>query len=90
MKLIQQFPQLAALAAVCLTLVACGGDDNKSSSSASSSSQLSSSVSSVASSLASSVASSTASSVAASVAPTPAPQIVLNEMRSDGGGYDYI
>ncbi|HEY0894366.1 MAG TPA: choice-of-anchor I family protein [Cellvibrio sp.] len=90
MKLIQQFPQLAALAAVSLTLVACGGDDNKSSSSASSSSQLSSSVSSVTSSLASSVASSTASSVAASVAPTPAPQIVLNEMRSDGGGYDYI
>ncbi|MDR7090243.1 choice-of-anchor I family protein [Cellvibrio fibrivorans] len=90
MKLIQQFPQLAALAAVSLTLVACGGDDNKSSSSASSSSQLSSSVSSVASSLVSSVASSTASSVAASVAPTPAPQIVLNEMRSDGGGYDYI
>ncbi|WP_331353122.1 choice-of-anchor I family protein [Cellvibrio sp. UBA7671] len=90
MKLIQQIPQLAALAAVSLTLVACGGDDNKSSSSASSSSQLSSSVSSVTSSLASSVASSTASSVAASVAPTPAPQIVLNEMRSDGGGYDYI
>jgi len=90
MKLIQQIPQLAALAAVSLTLVACGGDDNKSSSSASSSSQLSSTVSSVASSLVSSVASSTASSVAASVAPTPAPQIVLNEMRSDGGGYDYI
>lgn len=90
MKLIQQFPQLAALAAVSLTLVACGGDDNKSSSSASSSSQVSSTVSSVASSAVSSVASSAASSVAASVAPTPAPQIVLNEMRSDGGGYDYI
>lgn len=86
MKLIQQFPQLAALAAVSFTLVACGGDDNKSSSSASSSSQVSSTVSSVASSAVSSVA----SSVAASVAPTPAPQIVLNEMRSDGGGYDYI
>lgn len=90
MKLIQQFPQLAMLAAVSFTLVACGGDDNKSSSSASPSSQLSSTVSSVVSSVASSVASSTASSVAASVAPTPAPQIVLNEMRSDGGGYDYI
>jgi len=94
MKLIQQFPQLAMLAAVSFTLVACGGDDNKSSSSASTSSQLSSTVSSVVSSVASSVASSSASSVAssiaASVASTPAPQIVLNEMRSDGGGYDYI
>jgi DNA-binding beta-propeller fold protein YncE len=35
----------------------------------------------------SSIASSIQSSVASSVA---APQIVLNEMRSDGGGYDYI
>ena len=92
MKLIQQFSQLATLAAVSFTLVACGGDDNKSSnnSSSSSSSQVSVVSSSVVSSIASSAASSVASSVAASTAPTPAPQIVLNEMRSDGGGYDYI
>lgn len=118
MKIIQQIPQLAALAAVSLTLVACGGDDNKSGSSSSSSSvssvapssqssaALSSSAvsslapssvavssiapSSVASSLASSIASSEASSVASSSSSAAAPQIVLNEMRSDGGGYDYI
>ena len=35
MKLIQQIPQLAALAAVSFTLVACGGDDNNSSASSS-------------------------------------------------------
>lgn len=119
MKIIQQIPQLAALAAVSLTLVACGGDDNKSGNSSSSASSVSSvapssqssaalssnavsslapssvavssiAPSSVASSLASSIASSEASSVASSSSSAAAPQIVLNEMRSDGGGYDYI
>jgi hypothetical protein len=91
MKITQQLPQWASVTALTLTLAACGGDDNNNSSrSSSSSSQSSQAVSSSApSSLAasstalSSVASSTASSVAA-------PQIVLNEMRSDSGGYDYI
>lgn len=109
MKIIQQIPQLAALAAVSLTLVACGGDDNKSGSSSSSSSvssvapssQSSAALSSnAASSLAvssavssvvvSSVASSESSSIASSSSSAAAPQIMLNEMRSDGGGYDYI
>lgn len=93
MKLIQQIPQLAAVAAVSFTLVACGGDDNNSSSSSSSvSSQISSEqVSSIAPSstpASSAPASSTpASSSSSSVA---MPALVLNEMRSDGGGYDYI
>ncbi len=111
MKIIQQIPQLAALAAVSLTLVACGGDDDKSGSSSSSSSvssvassaalssdaasslaQSSAAVSSIAVSSAaeSSLASSIASSVASSSSSAAAPQIMLNEMRSDGGGYDYI
>jgi hypothetical protein len=104
MKLIQQIPQLATLAAISFTLAACGGDDNKSSSSStSSSSQISSSVASVASSASSSIASSAVSSSASSVASSSVssvtsssassvtlPALVLNEMRSDGGGYDYI
>lgn len=116
MKIIQQIPQLAALAAVSLTLVACGGDDDKSGSSSSSSSvssvassaalssdaasslaQSSTAVSSqavssisVSSAAESSLASSIASSVASSSSSAAAPQIMLNEMRSDGGGYDYI
>lgn len=97
MKITQQLPQLVSLTALALTLTACGGDNNNSNRSSSSSSvsspaassQSSQAVSSAApSSVAvSSVASSIASSVASSVA---APQIVLNEMRSDSGGYDYI
>lgn len=98
MNPIQQFPRLAALAAVSLTLVACGGDDNKSSSSVSSSSQLSSAVASVLSSsvasaeLSSAPSSSLASSVSSSssVSSLTLPALMLNEMRSDGGGYDYI
>ena len=125
MKIIQQIPQLAALAAVSLTLVACGGDDNNSGRSSSSSSVSSVSVSSqssemvssseqssmapssaplssaapssaapssvASSSVASSVVSSVVSSIASSAASSVAtPQIVLNEMRSDGGGFDYI
>ena len=81
MKLIQPFSQLATLAAVSLTLVACGGGGNKSSSNNSSAGISSSASSQVLSSVASSVASS---------APAAVPTIVLNEMRSDGGGYDYI
>lgn len=78
MKRLESFLQLTSLAALSLTLVACGGDGNVSGSSSSSS---------VVSSSAASVES---SSSAASIAPAPAPQILLNEMRSDGGGYDYI
>lgn len=93
MKLIQHIPQLATLAVVSFTLVACGGDDNKSgNSSSSASSQLSSALpSSIAASSVqpSSVpASSSLQSSSASSATLPA--LVLNEMRSDGGGYDYI
>lgn len=113
MKIIQQIPQLATLAAISFTLVACGGDDNKpTNSSSSASSQLSSAqpssmpASSVQASstpasseqpssipassaqpsslqASSSLQSSSASSLAL-------PALVLNEMRSDGGGYDYI
>jgi len=115
MKIIQQLPQLATLAAVSFALVACGGSDNNSStrSSSSSTSQISSPASSLASSVESSFASSVQSSVVSSTqssvalssiqssaSSTPSsvasssssavPQIVLNEMRSDGGGYDYI
>ena len=111
MKIMQQLPQLATLAAVSLTLAACGGSDdnsNNSSSSSVSSSLVSSSVSSsVQSSASSSVASSVISSIVASSSVDSAsslssssdssssssvamPQLVLNEMRSDGGGYDYI
>jgi len=123
MKLIQQIPQLATLAAVSFTLVACGGSDNNSTSSSSSSSQpssvLSSSTASLASSavsVVSSVASSEPSSVASSVSSAAisissvaissssgalsssassassaaVPALLLNEMRSDGGGFDYI
>lgn len=101
MKIIQQLHLSAAVAALALALAACGGDDdnsNRSSSSSTSSSTPSSAQSSAAESSSpavissaapsvSSVESSTASSVASS---TPAPQILLNELRSDGGGYDYI
>lgn len=115
----QQLPQLATLAAVSLTLAACGGSDDNSNNTSSSSvaSSLVSSSSSVASSAAlsssseSSLASSSAvssvvsSSIAASSesslsessssdssasSSVAMPQLVLNEMRSDGGGYDYI
>ena len=102
MKIIQQI----SLAAFALALAACGGDDNNSSASSSSSlsssvpsSIQSSAVESASSAVISSVAlsssvssgssaeSSIVSSIASSVA---APQILLNELRSDGGGYDYI
>lgn len=115
MKLIQQIPQLATLAAVSFTLVACGGGSSSNNSNSSSSSQISTPATSVASSAASSLAASTQSSVVSSAqssaissaqssiassiqssvvssssSSVAAPQIVLNEMRSDGGGYDYI
>ncbi len=113
MKLIQRIPQLATLAAISFTLVACGGDDNKSvNGSSSASSQLSSaqlsstqlssvqpSSISASSVLPSSIPASSAqpSSVQASsslqsssASSVTLPALVLNEMRSDGGGYDYI
>ncbi|EIK45639.1 hypothetical protein O59_001278 [Cellvibrio sp. BR] len=118
MKLIQQIPRWAALAAVSFSLVACGGDDNDSSSSSSISSTsssssvssssdassvdtISSSSTSVATTSSATTSSATISSVesssslsesssSSSVSSAALPTLVLNEMRSDGGGYDYI
>lgn len=103
MRFIRKCPQRAIFAIASFTLVACGGDNNSPgkvnvSSSKSSFSQLSSSISShsvsssetnISSSLQSSAlsvisSSSSSSSVAA------LPSLLLNEMRSNGGGYDYI
>lgn len=102
MKLFQQIPQLATLAAISFALVACAGGDNKSNSSSSSSSQLSSAqpssmpASSVqpssipASSAQPSSVQASSSLQSSSASSMTLPALVLNEMRSDGGGYDYI
>lgn len=102
MKLFQQIPQLATLAAISFALVACGGGDNNSNSSSSSSSQLSSAqpssmpASSVqpssipASSAQPSSVQASSSLQSSSASSITLPPLVLNEMRSDGGGYDYI
>ena len=110
MKIMQQLPQLATLAAVSLTLAACGGDDNNSGNSScsamssaivrsqsSESSVVSSSAISassessvVSSSVDSSSADSSSSEVSSSSSSVAMPHLVLNEMRSEGGGYDYI
>lgn len=111
MKLIQQIPHWATLAAVSFTLVACGGDNKKSTSGSSSSLSSALTTSSASSDIASassandqssSINSSFASfapvnssaavseSSSSSVSSVTLPALVLNEMRSDSGGYDYI
>ena len=95
---VQRLAQTAALASVALTLGACGGDNNASSNNSSAMSVASSAVkSSIVNSSAVNASLTAQSSLAASVTPSSAAQssavsvqIMLNEMRSTEGGYDYI
>lgn len=104
MKLIPQLAVLAAVSLTLVGCGASDNNSSGSSSSSSQISSSSSKVSSSASSLSSTASSALSSSLASSVVSSASsvassnssassvtlPALLLNEMRSDGGGYDYI